>query len=135
NQLQPRSFEFDGAACEERLLVALCPGRPDHVQAGPVAHVKIKGSSQIRRIPLPGKAGLLFNEKGDLSFGKEDNRFWLELELEDSGALISSISLEDGNAIRNSRFCRQPSAPIVQKMEDLPQEGAFQVLSKARWLG
>lgn len=133
--LQPRSFAFDAAQLEERILLALCPSRPDHAHAGPVAHVKIKGSNQNRQVALPGKAGLYFNERGELCLGEENGRFWLELELQDGGVFSASVFLEYEEEIRSARFRKTAILPLVQKMEELFHEEPFQTLSKARWLG
>ncbi len=135
HELQPRGFPFDAAQLEELVLLALCPRRPDDVQSGPMAHIKIKGSNQIRQIPLPGRLGLFFNERGDLCLGDEGDRFWLEIELQENKMFAVSVFLEMDGELQSAQFRKAALMPLVQKMEELFQEEPFQALSKARWLG
>lgn len=135
DQLQPPSFPFDGSLVEERILLALCPRRPDDLQSGCMAHVKIKGSNQLKQIPLPGRIGLAFNERGDLCFRDKEDPFWLELELVEGGVFNAALFLDVEGNLQSVRFRKSALLPLVQKMEELFQEEPFQVLAKARWLG
>ncbi len=133
-ELEPRAFSFDPAQLEELILLSLCPRRPDDPRSTAMAHIQIKGSNQSRQISLPGKIGLAFNDRGDLCFREEDDRFWLELK-EEGKQFFASLFLDAEGTLQSKQIRKAAANPIVKKMEDLFQEEPFQVLARARWLG
>jgi len=134
HELQPRSFAFEAGVLAEQFLLALCPQRPDQASAAFRAYVKLKGSSEAKLFPLPSKIGLALNEQEDLMFSAEEEQFRLELSHDAEGNLAPLLFLDYEGSIQKIPLRKQPALPL-QRLEELPQEHAFQALTKARWLG
>ncbi len=135
NDLQAHPLEFDISSVENRLILSLCPMRPDEMGAQALALLRIKGSHLTRQLPLPARLGLMFNDQGDLTFKDEDEQFWIEIELKEDGSLLSSIFVECGENVQRTAFSRQPTELPLQNVGELPCSEPFRVLSKIKWMG
>lgn len=135
HHLKPHAIDFDLSSLEQRLILSLCPKRPDDPSTHPIAHIKIKGSNLSRQILLPGKIGLMFNDRGELRFQEGEDRFWMDVSLNGDGDFMVALSIDAVGEVQTYFFCRDSSQPFVQKLDEMNPEEPYRLLGKARWLG
>jgi len=121
---------------QDEMLISLSPPRPGIDLPKPVTHIRLKTAQQSRRVVLPSRIYLCFNDQGVLCFQDEAGPFWIDLSLEEKDNLIAKVMVVVGNEeIQQAFFSRKADQPPLQKAEEFSPGSPLRVLAETHWLG
>jgi hypothetical protein len=120
---------------EDDVLISFSPSRPGMESRQPMVHVRLKGAQESRRIALPSRIYLKFNDRGILHFQESEGPFWMDLNLESDGLKAQITVMNRGDAVYQASFSRSADAPPLQKGEEFPSGTALRSLGEAHWWG
>ncbi|MBF8262990.1 MAG: hypothetical protein HW387_655 [Parachlamydiales bacterium] len=127
---------WDLPSIEDEIFVSLSTPRPGTDRSELIAHVRLKSVQQSKRVVLPSRIYLCFNDKGVLNFQQEEGPFWIDLGLDDNEMVMVQAGIVNrGQEEKHARFSRCPDAAVLQKAEEFPAGSALRTLGEARWNG
>jgi hypothetical protein len=119
----------------KEMLLSLAPPRPDGSFQRPSLFVRLKGSAQSKRVALPARIDLKY-ENG-LMFSEDPSSFWVELHALDDrqieGNAFVSTSLE--RRIQADSFIVPAQESPIQMAHEFPEGSPFRTLAEGRWWG
>lgn len=131
-----RRLLWDLPPMQDEMLISLSPPRPGMDSSRPLSHVRLKTAQQSRRLLLPSRIYLCFNDQGILCFQDTAGPFWVDLSLEGKDNLIVKVMVViDHEEMQHAVFSRRADPPPLQKAEEFPPESFLRILGEARWRG
>lgn len=122
---------------ENEFLVSLNLPRPGLEKNSNSAYLRLKSSHESRRISLPERIDLNFNDQGVLCFQNEPGPFWAELSgsLESDGVSIRLFVQKEGCDVETASFVHKADSPPIQKAEEFSPGSFLRILGESHWLG
>ena len=115
--------------------------RPTHqIQAhedGASALIRLSQSRQSKRVSLPTRVQLEFNQNGALQFSNHSDKFWLECKYLSNGQIGSALYLNtpDGQTLcKGTWTCELQPTPMMT-LEEIPMASPFRSLAESKWWG
>ncbi len=131
-----RRLLWELPSIQDEMLISLSPARPGSDSSRSITHVRLKTAQQSRRVPLPSRIYLRFNDQGILCFQDENGPFWVDLSLEGKDNLIAKVMVViDDAEVQHAVFSRCADPSPLQKAEEFLPGSALRVLGEARWCG
>jgi hypothetical protein len=133
--LNQGSSTFPLPKIEGDMTFSFDPPLPDVSLESPPLFVRLKKNAQSKRVALPSRIDLQF-ENG-LVFSNTPSSFWVELrlleDLQIEGNVFVSTAAE--KSIAAGCFAVQPQESPIQLPQEFPDGSPFRVLAEARWWG
>jgi hypothetical protein len=131
-----RGLIWEMPPIQDEMVISLSEPRPGLESLRSVAHVRLKTAQQSRRIPLPSRIYLCFNDQGVLCFQDEKGPFWVDLSCEAKDNLIASVMVVIDNVeVQQAIFSRRADPTPLQKAEEFSSGSPQRILGEARWWG
>jgi hypothetical protein len=133
---QNHETAWELSSIENELFISLSPPRPLQEEGCNIAHVRLKSAQQSRRVNLPVRLFLCFNDRGVLGFQDNPGPFWADLTQEQDDAIRVQLTVVKNSVDKEQHiFTRRPDFPPLQKSEEFPAGSPLRVLGESRWLG
>ncbi len=112
------------------------PPRPSGTIAGKRLLVRVKKSSESKRVLLPCRLDLEF-QRDRLVFAKEKSPFWMDLSLTADGEIEGRgyVASEEVGKIEAGRFVVAGQDCPIQSAQEFAEGAPFRLLAEAKWWG
>lgn len=99
--------------------------------------VRLPKAKQIKRVTLPAKLNLSFNNGKELHFGNEENLFWIECALSSDNQVKASLFVKapDGELICKEQWVGKPHETPLLTSDEIPNSSPFKSLAESKWWG
>lgn len=121
---------------QEELVFSLDPPRPEAVNDKEYLIVRVRKSSECKRVVLPCKLDLEF-QKDKLKFAAHRSPLWIALRSMGDGQVEAKWTIDLLGEEKNSSgsfVAKIEESPVLSALE-LPEGSPFKSLAEAKWLG
>ncbi len=131
----PNSFSMPRVASE--MIFSRDPAHPAVAEKDSSILVSWKSTALSQKAELPCRIDLKFIKGKGLAPSLQKSLFWMDLTQKEEAAIEASVWVrtEAGEAFETERFCTPFQAPLLQRVEEYPENSPFRVLGQAKWLG
>lgn len=135
--LHVQSFPISAPKISNELICSFDCSRPDLPFLPSSMFVKIKKTSESKKVTLPCRLNLEFLDGEKLKFCDQASSFWVELNSSDGKKIEGKVFIETplSEKIESESFCMQAQEPALDTSQDFLEFSPFRFLSEAKWLG